>query len=92
MPSTYNMQKDDTLYRAVVLFRISGPKGAGMELKQYFPADGGATVLYHRSYTYGPYSRVGSAKAALTKYWKTQPKETYDAFLQSVPATSWEEV
>lgn len=84
------MNKDDTLYRSVVLFRISGP--TDFELKQHFPADGGATILYHRSYTYGPYSKIGAAKAALTKYWKTQPKETYDSFLQSVPATSWGEI
>lgn len=90
MPSSYNMHKDDTLYRAVVLHRITGP--TPYELKQYFPADGGATILYHFAYTYGPYSRIGSAKGIVTSRWKSQPKESYDVFLQSVPATSWEEI
>ncbi len=83
------MGKDDTLYRAVVLHRISGP--THHELKQYFPADGGM-ILYHTSSTYGPYSRIGPAKAAVTYHWKRKDPESYDVILQSVPATSWEQI
>jgi hypothetical protein len=83
------MGKDDTLYRAVVLYRISGP--TQHELKQHFPADG-ATILYHVAYTYGPYSKIGPAKSAVTTRWKHKDSASYDVILQSVPATSWEQV
>lgn len=81
------MGKDDTLYRAVVLYRISGP--TPHELKQHLLSDG-CVILYHTSHTYGPYSKIGPAKAAVTTYWKHRDPQAYDVLLQSVPATSWE--
>jgi hypothetical protein len=83
------MGKDDALFRAVVLFRISGP--TQHELKQYFPADGGV-ILYHTAHTYGPYAKIGPAKAAVTMYWKHRDPESYDVILQSVPADAWETI
>lgn len=87
------MGKNDTLYRAVVLYRITGP--TDKELKQYFPADGGAAILYHTAHTYGPYSKIGPAKAAVTYHWKgygAKDPSSYDVILQSVPYTSWQEI